>query len=145
MRTVSERCCQTCNGTVFPIDTVMSTTQLEDDCLTTQTDVCRVRPGLETAVIEQEFSYRNCCIEKSKSIVADKSWAIINNILATVHHLGSSVVDPRTCCTRLCQYDQAWPHAVWLSRKEEEGCDCCQRPNGKMVEHRPKNSFPFHS
>ena len=34
---------------------------LEDDCLTTQTEVCRVRPGLKTAVIEQEFSYRNCC------------------------------------------------------------------------------------
>ena len=61
VRSVSAECCQTCNGTVFPHDTVISTTQLEDDCLTLQTEVCRTRPGLETAVIELEFSYRNCC------------------------------------------------------------------------------------
>ena len=61
VRSVSAECCQTCNGTVFPANTVISTTQLEDDCLSLQTEVCRVRPGLETAVIEQEFSYRNCC------------------------------------------------------------------------------------
>ena len=61
VRSVSEQCCQNCNGTVYPSNTVISTTMLEDDCLTTQTEVCRVRPGLKTAVIEQEFSYRNCC------------------------------------------------------------------------------------
>ena len=61
MRSVSEQCCQNCNGTVYPSNTVISTTMLEDDCLTTQTEVCRLRPGLKTAVIEQEFSYRNCC------------------------------------------------------------------------------------
>ena len=61
VRRVSAHCCQTCNGTVVPANTVISTTMLEDDCLTTQTEVCRVRPGLETAVIEQEFFYRNCC------------------------------------------------------------------------------------
>ena len=61
LRSVSEHCCQTCNGTVVPPNTVISTTQLEDDCLSLQTEVCRLRPGLETAVIEQEFSYRNCC------------------------------------------------------------------------------------
>ena len=69
MRSVSERCCQTCNGTVFPHDTLISTTQLEDDCLTLQTEVCRIRPSLEKAVIDQEFSYRNCCNDnKSKYI-----------------------------------------------------------------------------
>ena len=65
MRSVSEQCCQNCNGTVYPSNTVISTTMLEDDCLTTQTEVCRVRPGLKTAVIEQEFSYRNCCNDNS--------------------------------------------------------------------------------
>ena len=60
-RNVSAQCCQTCHGTVFPHSTVISTTELEDDCLTTKTEVCRVRPGLEKAVIELEFSYRNCC------------------------------------------------------------------------------------
>ena len=61
VRSVSEHCCQTCNGTVVPPNTVISTTQLEDDCLSLQTEVCRLRPGQETAVIELEFSYRNCC------------------------------------------------------------------------------------
>ena len=61
VRSVSAQCCQTCNGTVVPPNTVISTTQLEDDCLTIKTEVCRVRPGLKTGVIDQEFSYRNCC------------------------------------------------------------------------------------
>ena len=63
---MSAKCCQTCNGTVAPPGTLISTTQLEDDCLTTKTEVCRVRPGLEKAVIELEFSYRNCCKDTSK-------------------------------------------------------------------------------
>ena len=61
VRSVSDQCCQNCNGTVYPTNTIISTTNLEDDCLTIKTEVCRVRPGLKTAVIEQEFSYRNCC------------------------------------------------------------------------------------
>ena len=65
MRSVSEQCCQNCKGTVYPTNTVISTTKLEDDCLTTQNEVCRLRPGLETAVIELEFSYRNCCNDNS--------------------------------------------------------------------------------
>ena len=66
MRSVSEQCCQTCNGTVVPTNTIISTTQLEDDCLTVQTEVCRLRPGMRNAVIELEFSYRNCCNDNSK-------------------------------------------------------------------------------
>ena len=65
VRSVSALCCQTCNGTVVPANTVISTTMLEDHCLTTQTEVCRLRPGLKTAVIEQEFSYRNYCHDNS--------------------------------------------------------------------------------
>ena len=65
VRSVSAQCCQTCNGTVVPPNTVISTTQLEDDCLSLQTEVCRLRPGLKKAVIEQEFSYRNCCNSNS--------------------------------------------------------------------------------
>ena len=64
-RRVSDQCCQSCNGTVFPANTVVSTTQLEDDCGTVKTEVCKIRPGLLTASIEQEFSYRNCCHDNS--------------------------------------------------------------------------------
>ena len=66
VRSVTGECCQSCNGTVVPANTVISATQLKDDCLTLQTEVCRVRPGQETAVIELEFSYRNCCKDNSK-------------------------------------------------------------------------------
>ena len=65
VRSVSAQCCQSCNGTVTPPGNIISTTYLEDDCLTIQTDVCRLRPGLEKAVIDQEFSYRNCCNDNS--------------------------------------------------------------------------------
>ena len=68
VRSVSAGCCQTCNGTVVHPNTVISTSQLEDDCLSLQTEVCRVRPGLETAVIEQQFSYRNCCNDNTSKI-----------------------------------------------------------------------------
>ena len=60
VRSVTGECCQSCNGTVVPANTVISTTQLEDDCLSLQTEVCRLRPGLDKAVIDQEFSYRSC-------------------------------------------------------------------------------------
>ena len=63
---VSDQCCQTCKGTVLPPGTVVSTNKLEDDCRTLKAEVCRVRPGLKTAVIEHEFYYRNCCKDNSK-------------------------------------------------------------------------------
>ena len=65
VRSVSGQCCQTCNGTVFPANTLISTTRLEDDCGTVKSEVCRIRPGLLTASIEQEFSFRNCCQDNS--------------------------------------------------------------------------------
>ena len=79
VRSVSAECCQTCNGTVFPHDTVISTTQLEDDCLTTQTKVCRVRPGLEHAVIELEFAQRNCCLLANGTMLPDGATWIENS------------------------------------------------------------------
>ena len=76
VRSVSAQCCQSCNGTVIPPGNIISTTQLEDDCLTTKTKVCRLRPGLERAVIEQEFSYRNCCSDNFSKYLLKQSWPI---------------------------------------------------------------------
>ena len=56
-----------------------------------------------------------------------------NIILDTLHPLGSEEPDPRTCSYRSCSSNESWPHAVWLTRKEVAGCDCCLLPNGKMV------------
>ena len=69
VRSVSAQCCQTCNGTVAPPNIIISTIELEDDCLTVQTEVCRARPGLKNAVIDQEFSYRNCCNDNNSKYI----------------------------------------------------------------------------
>ena len=83
VRTVSHLCCKTCNGTVVPANTVISSSSLEDSCLTVRSLVCRVRPGgvkyetvrlsdqqdyLPLAFIEQEFSYRACCHDHSRKM-----------------------------------------------------------------------------
>ena len=54
-------------------------------------------------------------------------------ILDTLHPLGSEVADPRTCSYRSCSSQETWPQAVWLTKKEVEGCDCCLLANGTMV------------
>ena len=40
---------------------------------------------------------------------------------------------PRTCSIRICEYEESWPHSVWITEKELEGCDCCLLPNGTLV------------
>ena len=55
------------------------------------------------------------------------------NILETLHYLGAEVPEPSSCSYRICEYSQSWPHSVWITEKELEGCDCCLLPNGTMV------------
>ena len=43
--TVSYRCCQHCNNTVYKADTVINTVHLKDNCETEETSVCRKIPG----------------------------------------------------------------------------------------------------
>ena len=66
VRTVSSLCCQTCNGTVVPANTFISSSSLQDRCLTVRTEVCRLRPGMRMAFIEEEFSYKNCCHDNNR-------------------------------------------------------------------------------
>ena len=42
---VSDHCCQSCDGVVYKADSVMDTVHLEDECQTTDTSVCRIFPG----------------------------------------------------------------------------------------------------
>ena len=44
--TVSDNCCLYCNNTVYKADTVIDTTQLEDECESEETHVCRKIPGI---------------------------------------------------------------------------------------------------
>ena len=42
---VSNRCCESCDGIVFKADSVINTIQYEDACDTTETSVCMILPG----------------------------------------------------------------------------------------------------
>ena len=43
--TVSENCCLSCNKTVYKHDSVISSSELEDKCQTTEKSICRILPG----------------------------------------------------------------------------------------------------
>ena len=74
---VSDRCCQSCEGVVYKADSVIDTIHHEDDCQTTETSFCRILPGElinifilltktlpkdhDKAVVQTEFKYKNCC------------------------------------------------------------------------------------
>ena len=55
---VSDRCCQSCEGVVYKADSVIDIIQHEDDCQTTETSFCRILPG--------ECTLKNKHIETSK-------------------------------------------------------------------------------
>ena len=42
---VSDRCCQSCEGVVYKAGSVIDTINHEDDCKTVETSVCRILPG----------------------------------------------------------------------------------------------------
>ena len=54
----------------------------------------------------------------------------VKHILDSLHPLGSLVVDPGTCSSRLCTYKTSWTLSIWLTEKEGEGCDCCLLSTG---------------
>lgn len=56
---VSDHCCQSCGKVVFKADSVMDTVNLEDECQTTETSVCRILPG---EYIESNVSIYFCVI-----------------------------------------------------------------------------------
>ena len=68
------------------------------------------------------------------TVIIIKKYSIFyKKYLETLHYLGAEVPDPSTCSIRTCEYDPAWPHSVWITEKELEGCDCCLLPNGTLV------------
>ena len=52
---VSDRCCQSCDGVVYKADSVMDTVHLEDECQTTETSVCRIFPGEKKVKVKNIF------------------------------------------------------------------------------------------
>ena len=87
-----------CDGKVYKSGEVISITEQDDDCLTVQTSVCKKLPGLETATIESDFKYKNCCNDDEG-----------------LSHLNISKLEPETCSERTCNYSKSWPFAIWMS------------------------------
>jgi len=112
---VSDHCCLHCDGVVYKADTVIDTTQHEDECKTSETSVCRILPGLNRATIESEFNYKNCCND--------------NDGLST---LNTKKLEPKSCSERECYYTDALPFSTWISFQALSGCDCCIL-DGKLV------------
>ena len=46
MTSVSDQCCLACTNTVYKAGTTIDTTELEDDCKSIETQVCRKLPGI---------------------------------------------------------------------------------------------------
>ena len=44
--TVSENCCVSCNMTVYKHNSVISSSELKDECQTTELSICRILPGI---------------------------------------------------------------------------------------------------
>jgi len=132
---VEEGCCADCEGKVYPANTVMNTTVLNDECGTTQTTTCRynkknAKPSLLGTVaseIVEEFSMSKCCYD--------------NNGITHVNST-DTVLEPATCSYRKCQAHDtvftksyttdAYGEAYWNSIQVYEGCDCCMY-NGKLI------------
>ena len=49
---VSDGCCESCDGVVYKADSVINTIQYEDECDTVETSVCMLLPGEHT-----EYNY----------------------------------------------------------------------------------------
>jgi len=111
---VSDRCCQHCDGVVYKPDSVMETIQIEDKCQTVETSVCRILPDHENAVVETEYNYKQCCYDEDGKVP-----------------LNSTKYEPGSCSQRVCHYSQSLRFSVWISSQITEGCDCCL-VNGKL-------------
>ena len=56
---VSDHCCQNCNGVVYKADSVIDTIHHEDKCRTIETSVCRILPGRKVCNVEMKCLISN--------------------------------------------------------------------------------------
>ena len=59
-----------------------------------------INAGYESAKIEVEFNYKDCCNDEDK-----------------LHKLGSIAYEPKTCSQRTCFYDKYLPFSVWILKQ----------------------------
>ena len=59
---LSDRCCEHCDGVVYKPDSIIETKQSEDKCQTVETSVCRVIPGIEKHLWGFKSSDKNISI-----------------------------------------------------------------------------------
>ena len=60
-RTVSEKCCLHCDGTVYKDDLEMTPVDVGGPCDAVETSVCRLNPDTGKAGVVNEYHYRRCC------------------------------------------------------------------------------------
>ena len=60
---VSEKCCQGCDGTVFKDGQEMEPVNIGGDCGVVETSVCRLNYDTQKADVEHKFHYKECCTD----------------------------------------------------------------------------------
>jgi len=123
--TVSKKCCMHCDGTVYKADTVIDTTEAQNDsaiCHTVETSVCKIiedpRKGPKIAEIVVDVTYKDCCPFGDQ-----------------VYGLNSTRNDPASCAVLTCLDPKLLPEANWVSEQVFDSCDCCLTTNCKNVKN----------
>ena len=60
-RTVSEKCCLHCDGTVYKDGLEMTPVDVGGVCDAVETSVCRLNPDTGKAGVLNEYHYKSCC------------------------------------------------------------------------------------
>ena len=60
---VSDHCCQNCDGVIYKADSVIDTIHHEDECQTRETSVCRILPGMRASYFNL---YQFPCLKEIK-------------------------------------------------------------------------------
>ena len=99
LESVATQCCQDCEGKVFPPNSKVSQTNLDDKCDTVEHAICKTTSDVGT--VEVSYTSGNCCLDEN-------TWS----------PAGTTVLEKDTCSYRNCM--QGRP-AQWDRQTEYHG------------------------
>ena len=67
-KTVSEKCCLHCDGTVYKDGQEMTPLEVGGTCDAVETSVCRLNPDTDKAGVVNEYHYKKCCPDDNGKI-----------------------------------------------------------------------------
>ena len=117
---VSPNCCKTCDQKVFDANTIIETRRMEDRCGTIETSVCRLLPGHSEAIIENEYSYQDCCYDERGWLLRlknQKQKFIAHLLTLGLWKVNTTKLEPASCSQRQCYFDESLMHSTWISSK----------------------------